>query len=187
MAEINLDPKAETATLDLQVDPGRTVVVNPVDPDGKPIAGTMAAGVSDLFSSTEYQQPSARIEIRGLDPSRPRRVTVTDAGRKLIGSVYLKGDEAGPMTLRLQPSGTITGRVVDEDGRPRGGLGIISAGGSLSDRPAETGRPARRQRRRRHPDRPRRPLPRRRARPRPHCMEGAPWKGPCTSANCSTT
>ncbi len=50
VAEIKLDPKAETATLDLQVDPGRTIVVNPVDPDGKPIAGTMAAGVGDLFS-----------------------------------------------------------------------------------------------------------------------------------------
>ena len=43
------------------------------------------------------------------------------------------------MTLRLQPSGTITGRVVDEDGRPRGGLGLISAGGSLPERPAEQG------------------------------------------------
>ena len=128
VAEINLDPKAETATLDLQVDPGRTIVVNPVDPEGQPVAGTMAAGVSDLFSSTEYPQPSTTIEIHGLDPSQPRRVIVTHAGRKLIGSVYLKGDETGPLTIRLQPYGTITGRIVDDDGRPRGGLGIMSAG-----------------------------------------------------------
>ena len=50
-------------------------------------------------------------------------MTITHAGRKLIGSVYLKGDEAGPLTLRLQPWGTITGRIVDEDGQPRGGSG----------------------------------------------------------------
>jgi RNA polymerase sigma factor (sigma-70 family) len=139
VAEINPDPKAETMTLDLRVDPGRTIAVNPVDPEGRPVAGTKAAGVSDLFSSTEYSQPTARIEIRGLDPSRPRRVIVAHAERKLIGSVYLKGDETGPLTIRLQPYGTVTGRVVDEDGRPRGGLGIISAGGSFPGRPAEQG------------------------------------------------
>ena len=66
-------------------------------------------------------------------------MTVTHAGRKLIGSVYLKGDETGPLTLRLQPYGTITGRIVDDDGRPRGGLGLISTGGSRPDQPAEQG------------------------------------------------
>ena len=66
-------------------------------------------------------------------------MTITHAGRKLIGSVYLKGDETGPLTIRLQPYGTITGRIVDEDGRPRGGLGIMNAGGSMPERPAEQG------------------------------------------------
>jgi hypothetical protein len=138
VAEINLDPKAESATLDLQVDPGRTIAVTPVDPEGRPVAGTMATGVSDL-SSTEHPQPSPTIEIYALDPSRPRRVIVTHAGRKLIGSIYLKGDETGPLTIRLQPYGTVTGRIVDEDGRPRGGLGMMSAGGSMPARPAEQG------------------------------------------------
>jgi len=35
--------------------------------------------------------------------------------------------------------GTIAGRLVDEDGRPRGGLGITSAGGSMPALPAEQG------------------------------------------------
>ena len=39
-----------------------------------------------------------------------------------IGTVYLKGDEAGPLTIRLQPWGTITGRVVDDEGQPLKGL-----------------------------------------------------------------
>ena len=139
VSELNLDPKAETATLDIQVDPGRTLVVNPVDPEGKPVAGTMAAGVGELFSSTEYAQPSTKVEIHALDPSRPRRVIVRHPGRKLIGSVYLKGDEAGPLALRLQPYGTIAGRVVDDEGRPRGGIRLTSAGGSFPERPAEQG------------------------------------------------
>ena len=128
LAEVNLDPKAESATLDLQVDPGRTLAVTAVDPEGRPIGGTKAAGVSDLFSSSEYSQQSPTIEIHALDPSKPRRVTITHAGRKLIGSVYLKGDETGPLTIRLQPWGTITGRIVDDEGQPRGGLGIYEHG-----------------------------------------------------------
>ena len=139
VAELNLDPTAESATLDLQVDPGRTIAVTPVDPEGQTVAGTMARGVSDLFSSTEYPEPLPTIEIYALDPSRPRRVTITHAGRKLIGSVYLKGDETGPLTIQLQPYSTVTGRIVDEDGRPHGGVGIMSAGGSMPARPAEHG------------------------------------------------
>ncbi len=165
VAELTLDPKAKSATLDVQVDTGRTIAVAPVDPEGRPVSGTRASGVSDLFSSTEYAQQWSTIEIYALHPSRPRRVIVRHAGRKLIGSVYLKGDEAGPLTIQLQLYGTITGRIVDEDGRPRGGLGITSIGGSMPARPAEQGIPARRQYRRRHPGRPRRPLPHRGPRP----------------------
>jgi hypothetical protein len=43
------------------------------------------------------------------------------------------------LTIQLQPYGTVTGRIVDEDGRPRGGLGITSVGGSMPARPAEQG------------------------------------------------
>ncbi|MHC5544327.1 carboxypeptidase-like regulatory domain-containing protein, partial [Singulisphaera rosea] len=102
LAEIDLDPKAETATLDLQVDSGHTIVVTPVDPEGRPIAGTVASGVNDQIFGTAYPQNSTSIEIIGLDPSRPRRVTVAHRGRSLIGSVYLTGDESGPLTIRLQ-------------------------------------------------------------------------------------
>ena len=35
-----------------------------------------------------------------------------------------EGGENGPMTVRLQPAGTITGRLVDEEGRPRTGVAI---------------------------------------------------------------
>ena len=131
LAEINIDSKAESATLDLQLDPGRSLTVNVVDPEGRPIGGTRVKGVTDLHSNfLEYEQESPTIAIHGLDPSKPRRVIVTHAGRRLIGTVYLKGNEAGPLTLRLQPWGTITGRVVDDDGQPLKGLEINSIDGS---------------------------------------------------------
>jgi RNA polymerase sigma factor (sigma-70 family) len=135
LAEVNIDAGAESATLDLQVDPGGTLIVNVVDPEGKSIGGTVAAGIGDLSPSIEYPQESSTIEIHALDPSKPRRVTVTHRGRKLIGSVYLKGNESGQLTLRLQPWGTITGRIIDDEGAPRGGMSLISAGGSSPMQP----------------------------------------------------
>jgi RNA polymerase sigma factor (sigma-70 family) len=124
-ADVDLDPRAESATVDLQVDPGRTLTVTAVDPEGRPIGGTKATGLTDLLGSGPYEQVSPTFEVRALDPSRPRRVTVSHAGRKLAGSIDLKGGETGPMTVRLQPWGTITGRIVDDDGQPRGGLELF--------------------------------------------------------------
>jgi hypothetical protein len=43
------------------------------------------------------------------------------------------------LKIQLLPYGTIAGRIVDEDGRPRGGVEITSAGGSSPDRPTEEG------------------------------------------------
>jgi hypothetical protein len=52
--------------------------------------------------------------------------------KKLAGSLTLKGDEEGEPAVRLQPWGTLTGRVVDEDGRPRPGATLWLTG---ADRP----------------------------------------------------
>ena len=99
--------------------------------------------MTDLSSAFAYEQDSPTIEVHALDPSKPRRVTITHDGRKLVGSVYLKGDEAGPLTVRLQPSGTLTGRIVDEEGQPRGGLELNNLDGFCPE-PPPTGASCRR-------------------------------------------
>jgi hypothetical protein len=110
-----------------------------VDPDGRPVSGTKASGLTDLFSGSTIEQDSPTIEVHALDPSRPRRVTITHDDRKLVGSVDLNGDETGPLTVRLQRSGTVAGRIVDEYGQPRGSLGLINLGGIDPELPADRG------------------------------------------------
>jgi RNA polymerase sigma factor (sigma-70 family) len=144
VAAVDLDPKTESATLDLQVDPGRSLSLTVVDPAGQPIDGTNASGIGDTFSSNEFPQDSSTIEVHALDPSKSRRVTITHARRKLAGSIYLKGDETGPLTVRLHPWGTITGRILDDEGNPRktldlNGLGFFSTGSVLPVRLDENG------------------------------------------------
>ena len=79
LAEINLDPKAESATADLQVDPGRSLTMTVLDPEGQPVSGTKASGLIDLFSDIPYQQESPTMQVHALDSSKPRRVTITHA------------------------------------------------------------------------------------------------------------
>ena len=135
IAEVNLDPKAETATLDMLADPGLSVALEVVDPDGQPLGGTKIKGKAELFPSSPFDEESATVEINALDPAKPRRVIVTHEGRKLIGSVYLKGTETGPITLKLQPWGTVAGRIVDDEGRPRKSMFIGSPDGSTNKFP----------------------------------------------------
>ena len=101
IAEVNLDPKAEPKTLELQADPGKSVTVEVVGPDGQPLGGTKVKGMSELFQSSPSPPGSTSFEVHALDPAKPRRVVVTHEGRKLIGSALLKGDEAGPVTIKL--------------------------------------------------------------------------------------
>ena len=139
LAELAIDPGAESTTMDIQLDPGRTLTMTLLDPEGKPVGHSIVSGLTDLFSNAEYEQDSPTIEVHALDPSKPRRVTMTHAERKLVGSIYLKGDETGPSTVRLQPWGTITGRVIDDEGHPRRGLRLNNLGGLFPERPAEEG------------------------------------------------
>ncbi len=139
LAEVNLDPKVESVTLDLQVDPGRSLTIHVVDPLDRPLDGTKASGVTDFFSDLFGKQELAEIVVHALDPSRPRRVIVRHDGRRLIGSIYLKGDEGGSRTMKLGPWGAIVGRIVDANGRPVAGVPLYNLGNIYREPPADRG------------------------------------------------
>ena len=132
-AEINPAPWTKELTLELQVDPGRTVKGTIVDPDGLPIAGGVEIRTLDVFQGPQQQTPanSATFEVKGL-PAGPYRLDFRHRGRKLAGSLVLKGDEKGDLTVKLQPWGTVVGRVVDEGGKPLTDVEIFS---TIRERP----------------------------------------------------
>ena len=85
-----------------------------LDPDGKPLAGVTAEG-----EGAEATKTPGVMTVSKLNPMRPKRFTFRHDGRKLVGFLLARGDEAEPYTVRLQPWGTITGRLVDAQGKPR--------------------------------------------------------------------
>jgi hypothetical protein len=84
-----------------------------LDPEGQALDGVNAEG-----RGAEATKTPGVITVSKLNPMRPSRFAFHHAGRKLVGYLRARGDEAEPYTVRLAPWGTITGRLVDAQGKP---------------------------------------------------------------------
>ena len=97
-----------------------------VDPEGRNLADWAEIHTLDVFQSPQpLPANSPRFVVKGL-PSGPYRLDFVQPRRKLAGSLTLKGDEKGDLAVKLQPWGTVTGRVVNDEGKPRPDVEIFS-------------------------------------------------------------
>jgi hypothetical protein len=101
----------------------RTVKGKVLGPDKKPLRGVMAYG---LGSGKEEVLAAEEFTATGIDPRAGQTLTFVDKGRKLIGHAVVKGNEAVPVLVRLRPWAVLTGRLVDEKGKPLGGVRVKS-------------------------------------------------------------
>jgi hypothetical protein len=126
LAEINPAPGMEELAIELQVDPGRTVTGSVVGPDGQPVRGGVEIRTLDVFQGPRSLiGNSPAFTVAGL-PTGRTRLDFLHPGRRLAGSLALKGDETGSLTVKLSPWGTVAGRIVDEEGRPRTDVELFS-------------------------------------------------------------
>lgn len=89
----------------------------------QPLAGVGILGQEDLVQTWSRQPlPTAGCEARALGASDKRGLLFDHDGKQLAGSYVIQPDQAWPITVRLEPSGTLIGRLVDETGRPRAGV-----------------------------------------------------------------
>jgi hypothetical protein len=136
MAEVSPKPGADSARCDLALDPGKTVAGTVVGPDGKPVEGASVDG--SLGSAFRLRDlPTAEFTLTGVNPRNPRPYFFHHREKKLAAAVLARGDETKGFTVRLQPTATITGRVLDEDGQPVAGLrvgGVLRAPGTFAER-----------------------------------------------------
>ena len=144
VAEIRPEVGLEPFICDLQVDPGSTMTGTVLDPEGREVSGLMVSNLGPLGWYGPRPQESARFEASGVDPARPRRAIFTHEGRKLAGSIVLPGNGPDAAIVRLQPWGVVTGRLVDDEGRPVEGIrpaGGMSPSTNRFDRIGACGRP----------------------------------------------
>jgi RNA polymerase sigma factor (sigma-70 family) len=87
-----------------------------VGPDGRPLSGVTVRGLSGYNEETLI---GAEFTVRGLNPKAKRQL-VFHHKQKRLGFFLkeLRGDESGSLTIKLQPCGSASGRLVDSDGQP---------------------------------------------------------------------
>jgi len=108
------------------------------DPDGRPLSGALAGGLRhDWFSDDSQTLRTAEFAALGVDPSRPRLLCFAHPDKKLAGSTVVRGNEQAPVTVRLQPWATVSGRLLDADGKPitKASLAFIAVPMTKPDQP----------------------------------------------------
>jgi RNA polymerase sigma factor (sigma-70 family) len=127
-AVVPIDPsekEEKSTTCDIALDPARVLKGSVVGPDDRPLTGVYAAGLSpiitfDLFAHERLD--SDTFTVGGMKSGRPRMLVFFHRDKRLGKVLKLQGDESKPLTVRLEPLGTLTGRVLDAKGRPWAGL-----------------------------------------------------------------
>ena len=56
--------------------------------------------------------------VRGLTKEENRRLYVATQDKQLAAMVVVAGKDAGPVNVKLQPTGGVKGRLLDKDGKP---------------------------------------------------------------------
>ncbi len=139
-SDLELALSQEPARIELTVELGRRLKGTIVDPEGKPLSGVFFSSPYEAINAwTLLETPE--FEIKNLDPVRrpeenlmakpgteptpvsarpPRRIdtTLLPTGKKLAGWIKIDREETGPLRVRLEPWGAITGRIVDNDEIP---------------------------------------------------------------------
>jgi beta-lactamase regulating signal transducer with metallopeptidase domain len=119
---INPKPGEETITCEIALDRGRLVQGKVVDADGAPLAGARIVGLQDHFRVWSHEPlSSAEFVVEGIGQGASRDVLAYHKDKKLAGAFVIGPDDAGPITIKLEPCGTVIGRLLD------GGLPMADA------------------------------------------------------------
>ncbi|MBP3954891.1 sigma-70 family RNA polymerase sigma factor [Gemmata sp. G18] len=126
---LDAKPTDGELTVNVELEPAPRTLVKVVDTDGKPVTGVIATGItapehsfpglSYLFSFPDTDT----VSVFNQEPGKDRLLVAGHVGRELVGALVLKTGDKSPI-VTLGPGGRITGRAVDENGRPLAGLKV---------------------------------------------------------------
>jgi hypothetical protein len=128
--EINPARDAATVRCDIVLDPGRTLTGTVADADGRPLAGALVTGLGRAGDGAYRPLETPAFTVAALKPGEVRLLQFSHPEKRLAGSLVVRGDTKGPLTVKLGPAGTLTGRFVLPDGKP---LADLELSASVSD------------------------------------------------------
>jgi hypothetical protein len=108
------DPK--TRHHDVALARGRTRAGTVTGPDGKPLPGARVAGLTP--GAPPQKLEGSRFAVRGMRAGNVSLLIFVHEEKKLGKAHVVRGNEEGPVNVRLEPLGALTGRLVDDEGNP---------------------------------------------------------------------
>jgi len=137
LTHVRIDPAPGTRelTCDFGLSSGKTIAGRVVGPDGGPLRNVVIAGESAGDNLRFATSADGQFKARGFRSDSSRYIQAVDPKNKLAGSVLVTGDgeEKGPVELKLQPWGSLTGRLVDDGGEPMAGVRLSFVYGISAD------------------------------------------------------
>ena len=125
----------KTLTQDFPLEPGHAVKILVDGPDSKPLVSAQPVK-ADGISVIERPGDGPVFDYLHENPGKSDTLLFLDRSRKLGGAVVVDGSEEQTIHLALRPTGTVSGRLVDEQGRPRAHVLLeVSAEGERNGNP----------------------------------------------------
>ena len=140
VAEVDVPADAVGMHQDFALEPSPSLTIQLLDPEGKPLTHVRAFG---RFADNRPGDPNlydkSQVEVFGLDPAKARTVLFLHRDRELGAVLTIKPGEstgAGQPKVTLRPCATVTGRIVDAEGKPvTGGIEVELEGEADAYRP----------------------------------------------------
>jgi RNA polymerase sigma factor (sigma-70 family) len=121
---LEIKPEAGILKQDIVLERASILPMKIVDAANRPVKGTRVAGISPQDGHPPVQLAGDTCNVYHLEPGMPRLIVVYDPAGKQYGTLWLRGDEKEAATVKLGPGAKVTGRLVDENGRPLSGFGV---------------------------------------------------------------
>src|SRR5262249_39969958 len=128
-AVVRIDPNEKdekSRRRDVALEPAASLAGQVHGPDGKPLPGAFVAGAHAVwsFGGGPEKLPSASFKVHGSGPQDARLLVFFHPEKKLARVQKLAAGHTGPLTVRLEATGALAGRVLDARGRPWAGLTV---------------------------------------------------------------
>ncbi len=106
---------------EIRLAPGRAQHIRLTDREGRPVSGARVDSfqLGRLVGHSE-PLPGDVLTFTHARPGTTEELVFFHEGRSIGASVSLNGNEPDPVRVNLQPTGAVVGRLIDDEGRPRG-------------------------------------------------------------------
>jgi hypothetical protein len=118
LARIDPSQGVESVRRDVTLDPGWTFTGTVLGPDDEPFVGARHIGLSDRDGPYNTMKTAA-FTVKAFNPRRPRDVFFQHSEKGLVGVARPPEENGGSIRVKMQPGATVTGRLLDTEGRPR--------------------------------------------------------------------